>query len=171
MDITVYPPRLQTEPLSLVAFDSWQDWEGQQDASRECRAAWLVFQSGWKRQRRIDLARELPAEDVVSWLDTLDKPSAFGARRARALGSAWAMCRAEQKRKPLTSDQRAAWFRWRSRVTRADLTVWQALWALIDGDELADVAARFDTDPERLGLQCAMVLRWLVVELYPASIR
>ena len=165
---TIVPNRFRQEPLDAVAYDMWQDHEGLADASKRCRVAWEQYRGEWRRVRKEDL-RPVPLDPIIVWLLT-DRERHL-VRRARALGSAFAMCHADQRKPSLNSEQRAVWFRWRSRCHRSDVTVWSALWRLVDGEPLVDVAARFDVDPETLGKKVCKQIQWLGYELYPTTVR
>lgn len=160
---TVFPVRLRQEPVDVRAFDSWQDSEGLVDATEDCRQVWRDFRPEWRRARALDLARPVIAP-AVRW--DLSEHEQWGARRARALGAAFAMCASQETKRPLSRKQRDAWFRWRSRCQRAHLGAWQALWPLLDGEPLEDVALRQDEKNfQALNARTKLLLRWLLEEL------
>jgi len=158
------------EPFDAKSYDTWQDREGLADASAAVRVAWQKWEREWRKIRNKELAPVAPSPKPARWYDTLSKREQHGARRAKALGAQWAMCSAQEIKRPLTPAQRVAWFRWRKRVTQADYVVWQVLWPLVDGEPVEDVAARLGVEPIRLGRQAARACLWLLEELYPATI-
>lgn len=167
MRVSVMPSRLRFAPCDAVAFDVWQDREGLLDASKACRQAWRSFERSWRAVRRHDLA---PQEDgaAIEW--SLTPEQQHIARRARELGAAHALCRATHEIRPLSARRRRAWMAWRSRCQRADLTAWQALWSLLDGEPLGVVAARYSESPERLEKKVCKLFQWLKEELHISTV-
>lgn len=168
--ITTIPARFGREPVDLRGYDRWQDGEGLVDASEACRSAWAAWAPVWREARAVDLARPRPDPPPVRWYDSLTPRQQHGARRARVIGAAWAMCAARERRRPLTADERAAWVRWRARVLRADPSLWLALWPLIDGEQISDVAECRGLDEKWLKSASGRCLEWFLDELYPSTI-
>lgn len=172
MAVSMIPARLQVEPADMVAYDRWQDAEGLLDAGTRCRAAWASWRGQWRADRDAALGREAEEPwDRRDWLASLDPFRRKGADQAIRLGSWMGVC-SGKRRRPLSAEERAAWWRWRARVLRHDPDVWWALWGLADGAALGLLAARHGRGANGLAAGVDRVLGWLLVELYgPTMVR
>ena len=162
----MFPSTFQIEPVDLLSFDVWQDWEGLQDASNTCRGAWAEFRVKWREARAGDFEKCETADDA--WKTRLDKTALDTWRKARRLGAAMGMLPAKHPVE-LSQQDRDVWWAWRSRVLRADPAAWYAFWNVASGTSLMETAAQWRVT-ERYVLAVVHVLcRWLDGELWQAD--
>ncbi len=169
MSVSSIPARLQMEPADMVAYDRWQDGEGLLDAADACKDAWARYRSQWRAARNVELARTVETHDRRAWREGLDPYTRKGADRAQRLGAWFGVC-SGKRRGELRDDERASYWRWRSRILRHDPDVWWGVWGLVDGEALGSLAMGLNRDPNELAGRVKVGLGWLVCELYGSTL-
>lgn len=157
--VTVFPSEFQIEPIDMGAFDVWQDWEGLQDASDECKRAWKSFVADWRVDRKKALVQQVADMSLSEGLSPADLTS---VRRAKRIGAAFGLAKSKGALPQISEAEKTAYWRWRSRVLRSDPVAWAMFWA---PDKPMTVASRYGrTEREVLAIR-AIVARWLDAEL------
>jgi len=164
--VTIYPERFRCEPFDVAGFDRWQDAEGLLDAQNGVAEAWRKFSGEWKAARALDLRRTETEAPLANWLAGMDNWEKSGMEQARTIGGSFALCNRIRGVRPLTPAKRKAFRRWQARVIPHAPAVYLAQWPLLDGHELAVVAAWHGEAPVTLGRAVRLCWRWLADELY-----